>query len=445
MLLTFASCGSCRACGDGHPSLCARFAELNYATPPDYTTEAGTASGGWLGRSSWASAVVAHESAAVVLPDGVPWDVAAALACGVLTGAGTVFTVLEPGPRDALLVIGAGTTGHAAVMAARVRGVARIVVSEPSEVRRALARQLGATDAGEPAEVETLLRGSPATHALDTVGSQEALDSALRELATGGTCATVALRPGRNMLEVSQSALLWGRRLVGVIEGDAVPERDVSRLAALWAAGLFPVEHLISRYPFDAIERALADAGEGHAVVKPVLLFGDGELPDAAPHPWRSPAELARAGELRETDLPGLWRSLPPVRPDELRGLWRGWGLSPTQRMSRVLARHDWFGKLFASADDVAPIVVRRDGALHEDAALARGSASIRWGVHEGLTTAAMVYDHLPIVDLFVRLDADTVLGVMTGRDAADDGHLFHFALERAESHPVRRAQPDPA
>ena len=44
-----------------------------------------------------------------------------------------------------------------------------------------------------------------------------------------------------------------------------------------------------------------------------------------------------------------------------------------------------------------------------------------------GVTTAAMVYDHLPIIDCFRRLSADAVLGLMDLRGAAP----FFFRLER--------------
>lgn len=438
VILTFAACHTCRACVSGHPSLCAEFAARNYGTPADIAlADGGTATGGWLGQSSWASHVVVDARAAVPIPADIPWDVAAALGCGVLTGAGTVFNVLAPAPGDTLLVIGAGTTGLAAVMAARVRGVTRIVVSDPSDARRALARELGASDVLAPDELAPHVRGA-ATHVLDTVGVQDSLDAAIDALAVGGTCATVALHAGRNRLELSQSKLLWGRRLVGVIEGDAVPDRDIGRLVALWRSDAFPVERLITCAPFADIATAV-DAVREARVVKPILLLDAAATSATASRPHTDLLSRAVAGELDEDDLPGIWNALPPVHPDELRGLWRGWGLSPSHRMTRMLTRSDWYGKLFVTSGDVAPIVCLRDGHLREDAALSRGGASVRWTEHDGIRTAAMAYDHLPIVDAFVRLAPDAVMGVMTGRDAADGGRLFHFVLERAAPQHVER------
>jgi hypothetical protein len=53
--------------------------------------------------------------------------------------------------------------------------------------------------------------------------------------------------------------------------------------------------------------------------------------------------------------------------------------------------------------------------------------ARLRAVTYRGVATAAMVYDHLPIIDCFRRIDARTVLGLMDMRGAAP----FFFQLER--------------
>ncbi|MFF2389417.1 alcohol dehydrogenase catalytic domain-containing protein [Agromyces sp. NPDC058104] len=477
--LGFASCGDCDACRDGHPAYCDRFAALNYAARPGAAGAAGEpVTTGWMGQSAWATHVVVDEGSAVAIGEDVPWPVAATLGCGVLTGAGAVFNVLRPGPDDGLLVIGAGTTGLAAVMAAAHRGVARIVVSDPLAERRALALELGASAALAPGDLAAALAGAPPfTHALDTVGSEPAIDAALTALAPRGVVATVALKPGSNRIAVSQTRLLWGRTLTGVIEGDAEVARDVPMLAALWRAGRLPVERLITLYAFDDVETAVADARDGR-VIKPVLempggmgsaavdsettrseRFGSAPVGsaiddrDGAREPARS-ATRSRTGELladllagrvAADDLPRIWRSLPAVDPAELRGLWRGSGLSDDHAAHRMLVRSRWYGKLFRSADDVAPIVCETDdGALVVDAALARGGASLSRAEHDGLSTAAMGYDGQPIVDLFVRIGPGAVLGVMTGRHALDDGRAYYFVLERVADREVRAEAREP-
>lgn len=442
--LSFASCGACAACADGHPAFCARFAELNYAARSGAATAQGEAVvTGWMSQSSWASHVLVPASSAARIGDDVPWEVAAPLGCGILTGAGTVLNVLRPAAPDALLVLGAGTTGLAAVMAARHRGVERIAVSDPVAERRALALELGATEAHDPAAIDTL---AGFTHAIDTVGTQETTDAALAALGPRGVAATVALKPGANPVTVSQTRLLWGRTLTGVIEGDAVVARDVPTLVALWRAGRLPVERLVTAYPFSAVDAAVADARAGRAIKAVLLMAEAAALPEQAASVDQARGSLLdalRAGEVPDDDLPALWRTLPPLAPTELRGLWRGWGVTRGHRAGRLLVRSRWYGKLFRADDDVAPIVCETDdGTLVADAALARGGASLRALAHDGLTTAAMVYDGQPIVDHFVRLAPDAVLGVMTGRATLDDGRSYFFVLERSEDRPVTTREP---
>ena len=433
VVLSFDSCGQCAACREGHPAYCAEFAPLNYDAPSDATAAGDPVTTGWMAQSSWATHVVVRARNAVRIDDDVPWEVAATLGCGILTGAGTVLNVLRPGPSDTLVVIGAGTTGLAAIMAARHRGVGRIVVSDPSRRRRDLAVSLGATAAHDPADAA--LRDAAATVAIDTVGTQDTIDTGLAALAPRGVLATVALRDGANRLSVSQTRILWGRTLTGVIEGDADIARDIPLLAALWRTGCLPIERIVTTYDFDEIGTALDDAREGR-VVKAVLQMTPRPAPE--PRPVADLPRLLRAGAVSQNDLAALWRSLPAVSPADLRGLWRGHGLSPDHPAHRLLVRSGWFGKLFRSATDIAPIVCERGGALIADVALARGGAQLAALTHDGVTTAAMIYDRQPMIDCFTLLSPTTVLGVMTGRGThGPDGSLYYFVLEQSEDRPV--------
>ncbi len=436
VVLSFDACGACTRCDDGHPAYCERFAERNYDPRSDATNVEESVTTGWMAQSSWSTLAIARASNAVRIPDDVPWEVAAPLGCGILTGAGTVLNVLRPGPGDALLVIGAGTTGLAAIAAAAHRGIARIVASDPSPERRRLARDFGATEAVAPDALDA--RTLAATHALDTVGNQETIDTGLAALRPQGVCATVALHAGANRISLSQSQLLWGRSLTGVIEGDAQIHRDIALLIALWRIGRLPIEKLVRRYRFDEIGAAIDASRSGHAI-KPVLMMEPdfADAPDAAS--LLDVAAALRAGGVAVDALPLLWRSLPPVSPNELRGLWKGTGLSIGHPTHRMLGRTGWFGKLFRSDDDVVPLVCEAfDGTLTANTALARGGAMLRTAVHDGIPTAAMSYDGMPVIDLFTRIGPDAVLGVMTGRDAAaPDGSLYFFLLEKVPDREV--------
>ncbi len=66
-------------------------------------------------------------------------------------------------------------------------------------------------------------------------------------------------------------------------------------------------------------------------------------------------------------------------------------------------------------------------GALKPAIRTKKHRARLRAVEHRGVVTAAMVYDHLPIIDVFRRVDADTLLGVMDLRGAEP----YFFILQR--------------
>ena len=56
------------------------------------------------------------------------------------------------------------------------------------------------------------------------------------------------------------------------IEGDSDPQEMVPRLLALREAGRFDLDALVTTYPFEQVDEAVADVLAGR-VVKPVLVW----------------------------------------------------------------------------------------------------------------------------------------------------------------------------
>ncbi len=151
--------------------------------------------------------------------------------------------------------------------------------------------------------------------------------------------------------------------------------------------------------------------------------------------------------------------ALPAVTTQEMLGQWRGSGVPTGHEMDGLLETYHWYGKRFVSENVVHPLLFRnRAGVLYaldpiripfslsRFHALTRNVAAralfslatpllrtraprarLRSATCRGVTTAAMVYDHLPIIDFFRRIDARTVLGLMDRRGAAP----FFFQLEQ--------------
>jgi len=148
--------------------------------------------------------------------------------------------------------------------------------------------------------------------------------------------------------------------------------------------------------------------------------------------------------------------------------------------MDGLLESYHWYGKRFESPEDVHPLVfskrnreltsvnpallgpslsLAKQGQMPRSAAVgkffqfllpllgtSRSRARLRMTTYRGTPSATMIYDQLPINDVFRRIHAASVLGVM---DYKGMPHPFFFILHRQSApnpgshqgrpHPARR------
>ncbi|GAA3954568.1 NAD(P)-dependent alcohol dehydrogenase [Gordonia caeni] len=281
VVLSFSSCGHCESCLSAHPAYCDEFGPRNMSgRRPDGSGGATDAAGDpvgarWFGQSSFARHAVVAARDVVVVPDDLPLEALGPLGCGVLTGAGAVFTALEVTPGTSLVVSGAGAVGLSAIMAAAAAGATTIVAVDLNADRLALARELGATHvvdgaADDVAKQLRAIRPGGLRYALDTTGVPSVISTALDSLRVNGVCGIVGIQ--RGPLSIGPAQLTVGRTLKGIIEGDAVPRQLIPRLLDLWAQGRFPFDRLVRTYPLARIDDAERAMRSGE-VVKPVLVM----------------------------------------------------------------------------------------------------------------------------------------------------------------------------
>ncbi|MFD6426322.1 NAD(P)-dependent alcohol dehydrogenase [Streptomyces sp. NPDC060198] len=277
--LTFASCGACGECAAGHPAYCRAAPALNFSggredgsTP--LSLDGSALCAGFFGQSSFATHAVVHERGMVKIPSDLPSEVAAPLGCGGQTGAGTVLNRLRPGPGTSLVVLGAGGVGLSALMAAVAVGCDPVVAVDPVSSRRALAVELGARAALSPGDgLVAALReatGGGAHYVVETTGRPEMARRAVGALRPRGELALLGL--GGEVTFDVMALLAKGARVHGVIEGDSDPGRFLPELIGLYRRGLFPLDRLVTTFPFEEIGAAVAAMRDG-SVVKPVLTF----------------------------------------------------------------------------------------------------------------------------------------------------------------------------
>jgi len=284
VLASFTSCGHCSNCQAGHPGYCFSFLPLNLLggmrADGSHTIEENgkPLNAHFFGQSSLARHALIDERSLVKVNSDAPLEMLAPLGCGIQTGAGTVLNVLRPEPGSSLVVFGLGGVGLAAVMAANLSAVGRIVAVDLVPSRLALARELGATDtidARSTDVVETLMEltsGKGVNYTIEATGNTKVLGQAIQVLAPLGTCAVIGAPLAGSTVPFDVNFLLNGRRIVGITEGDSDPENFIPALVRLYELGRLPLDKLIRHYPFEQIEQAAADAHDG-STIKPVLTY----------------------------------------------------------------------------------------------------------------------------------------------------------------------------
>jgi aryl-alcohol dehydrogenase len=288
VVMSYASCGHCHNCQQGHNGYCNELYGLNFGgRRPDgstpYRDEQGAeVSGCFFSQSSFGSLALAKADNLVKIRRDVPLELMGPLGCGIQTGAGAVINALQPEAGSSLAVFGAGSVGLSAVMAARLVGCTSIIAVDMNPARLALARELGATAVlnaadGDPVEaIRGLTGGEGVQYSLECTALPKVLRQAVESLRQTGVCGLIGAAALGTEVTLDMNSILFGRSLRGIIEGDSVPDIFIPRLIELWRQGLFPFDKLISFYPFAEIEQAVRDSEQGK-VLKAVVRFARGE------------------------------------------------------------------------------------------------------------------------------------------------------------------------
>ncbi|MEL7359914.1 MAG: DUF4334 domain-containing protein [Cyanobacteria bacterium J06560_6] len=169
---------------------------------------------------------------------------------------------------------------------------------------------------------------------------------------------------------------------------------------------------------------------------------------------------ILRQGETTTDEALNLFDELAPVDTDFMMGRWKGAGFNTQHRMDGLLETVGWYGKEFVSPDcvhpllfsdghkiyrvDPNPIVVNLGfsidlpqrkalkpiySAMSKLLKTQESKASVRMMEYRGKLSATMIYDYLPIHDIFRKLDKNTLLGLM---DFKGMKQPFFFVLNRA-------------
>lgn len=279
VLMSYAFCGHCPACLHGAKPYCREAMPRNFGgARPDGSSplskDGEPIHGAFFGQSSFATHAVVESKQLVPAPDDAPLEVLAPLGCGVQTGAGAVLNSLKLAEGQSLAVFGSGSVGLSAIMAARAAGGSRIIAVDVNPARLEVALQLGATEAIDPSRTDPVaaildLTDGGVDFALNTTDIAAVYQQGIACLGPKGVFAFVT-SPGPELPVDLGQLMLGGRSIRGVVQGDSDPRAFIPRLIGLYRSGCFPIDRLITVYPFEKIAEAMHDSETGRTI-KPVL------------------------------------------------------------------------------------------------------------------------------------------------------------------------------
>lgn len=262
-------CRECWYCRHGQPWLCS--AVEGVTGIPGGKLADGTEVNVLFGIGAMAEEVVVAASAAVPIPEGVPLEEAALLGCAILTGVGAAMHTARIQPGQAVLVVGQGGIGLAAVAGARLAGATTIIAVDRSAEKEPLARRAGAThflvaDPGLARQVRALTDGRGADVALECVGAATTIRQAWASVRRGGTCVVVGVGPRDQQVSFNPLELFhFARTLTSSVYGDSDPDRDIPVLGEHVRVGRLDLAGLVThRVGLDGVSDAFARMQQGH-------------------------------------------------------------------------------------------------------------------------------------------------------------------------------------
>ena len=277
-------CGHCFYCDRDAPILCEQYlGEGPKGVAFDGETRTTLADGRPLQQlmflGSFGEYCVVSDQQAIPVPKEIPFDRACLIGCGVMTGAGAALNLGAIAHGDAVMVIGCGAVGLAAVQGARLAGAGAIIAVDIDPAKLVLAARMGAThgvdaskdDAVAAAKRETGGRGVDVV--IEAAGSASAFRVTSEAVRPGGQIIWLGKIDVNKDVSFRWGSLMQEKRIRRVSYGNARPRRDFPLLARAYLDGDLMLDELISRrIALDEINDGFAALKRGETI-RSVIMF----------------------------------------------------------------------------------------------------------------------------------------------------------------------------
>ncbi|WJR79923.1 Zn-dependent alcohol dehydrogenase [Bradyrhizobium sp. NP1] len=277
-------CGHCFYCDRDLPILCEPYlAQAPLAVQFDGHSRARLSDGRDLKHLMYLGALAEYcivpAQQAIVMPKELPFEHGCLIGCGIMTGVGAAINVASIHYGDAVMVIGCGAVGLAAVQGARMAGAATIIAVDLADAKLQMARHLGATHAINASREDViavskkLTGGRGVDVVLESAGSEAGFRASMEAARPGGEVIWL----GKTDVE-SQVAFRWGslmqeKRIRRSSYGGARPLRDFPMLARAALEGTLHLEEMITaRIALEQVNEGF-DALRRGAAIRSVVIF----------------------------------------------------------------------------------------------------------------------------------------------------------------------------
>lgn len=266
ILSTLAHCGRCPACETGRSTEC-----RNAPNPKDRQpfSIGGRPAYQFANVSAFAEYTVVKEQSAIPVDTRVPFDRAALIGCGIMTGVGAVINRAKVETGATMAVFGMGGIGLSCVQGGVLAGAAKIIAVDVLPAKLDLAKKFGATHTLNASETDPVaairdLTGGGADYTFEAVGNLAVIKQALEALGPGGALTIVGVPKLGSSFDFIVQALYQNKAILGCRYGTARPRKDFPMLADLYLNGRLKIDELITQhYALDDFATALADLQRG--------------------------------------------------------------------------------------------------------------------------------------------------------------------------------------
>lgn len=265
VISTLSNCGACDACDRGQPTHCRQ--SIGKMSAPFRDGDRKVLQFANIGAFAEETVVKARQC--VSIDKDVPFEVAALLGCGVITGVGAVFNRARVSHGQSALVIGVGGVGLNVIQGLALSDALPIIAVDTNPKKQAIAEQFGATHFVNAAEVDTAeavkeLCPNGVDVAFECVGHPALIRQAIDLLDWGGTCVILGVPKFGTEAAFMVNTLYNDKTVMGCRYGAGRPHHDIPLFVDLYLAGRLKLDQLVTRtYPLDDIQRTLDDMHDG--------------------------------------------------------------------------------------------------------------------------------------------------------------------------------------